>query len=117
MAATSAHTTSITAPGTSGGLVTSVSINASGDDPLDASHLGQSDGSAANLFIHPLSGYTEVSVSYIGDSYPESGDTGSLSITGAISASMSNCVCTSASVSGSVGELITVDATYREIAS
>ncbi len=117
MAATSAHTTSITAPGTSGGLITSVSINASGDDVLDASHLGQAAGSAANRFISPLTGYTEVSVSYIGDSYPESGDTGSLSVSGAISISMTNCICTSASVSGSVGELITVDATYRDISS
>ena len=113
--ATSSHTTSITAPGISGGLVTSVTVTNSGDDVLDCSHLGQSDGSAMLSYAAPFSGTREVSVSYIGDSYPESGDTGALSLTGAVTQSFTNCVCTSASVSGSTGELITADVTYREI--
>jgi len=113
--ATSSHTTSITAPGITGGLVTSVSVTNSGDDVLDCNHLGLADGAANLNYAAPFTGTKEVSVSYIGDSYPESGDTGALSLTGAITASFSNCVCVSASVSGSTGELITAEVTYREI--
>lgn len=113
--ATSSHTTSITAPGISGGLITSASVSNSGDDVLDCNHLGLSDGATNLAYAAPFTGTKEVSVSYIGDSYPESGDTGALSISGSISVSFSNCVCTSSSVSGASGELITADVTYREI--
>ena len=115
--ATSSHTTSVTAPGISDGLVTSVSINRNGDDVLDASHLGQADGATPNTIASPFEGTVEVSLSYIGDSIPSSGDEGALSISGAISVSMANCVCTSSSMTGTAGELITADVTYIEIES
>ncbi len=115
--ATSAHTTSVTAPGISGGLVTSVSVSRNGDDVLDASHLGQADGSAANTFASPFEGTVEVSISYIGDAIPDAGDEGAVSVSGAISVSLSNAICTSASITGSAGELITADVTFVEISS
>ena len=116
--ATSSHTTSVTAPGISStDLITNVSINRNGDDILDASHLGQSDGAAPNTFESPFEGTVEVSISYIGDEIPEAGDSGALSVSGAISCSLSNVVCTSATISGTAGELITADVTYIEITS
>lgn len=115
--ATSAHTTSVTGPGISGGLVTSVSVNRSGDDVIDASHLGQSAGSSANNFASPFTGTTEVSLSYIGDSIPDAGDEGAVAVTGAITVSFSNAICTSASITGSAGELITADVTFAEIST
>lgn len=113
--ATGTQTTSVTGPGISGGLVTNVSINRSGDDVLDASHLGQTAGSDANTFAAPFTGTTEVNVSYIGDSIPDAGDEGAVSVTGAISVSLSNAIVTSASITGSAGELITADVTFAEI--
>ena len=113
--ATSAHTTSVTAPGISGGLVTNVSVNRSGDDVIDASHLGQADGSAANTYPAAFTGTTEVSISYIGDSIPDAGDEGAVSVSGSISVSLANAICTSASITGSAGELITADVTFTEI--
>jgi hypothetical protein len=115
--ATSAHTTSVTAPGITGGLVTSVSVTRSGDDVLDCSHLGQAEGATANTFASPFTGTTEVSLSYIGDAIPDAGDEGAVSVTGAISVSMSNAICTSASITGAAGELITADVTFAEISS
>jgi hypothetical protein len=115
--ATSAHTTSVTAPGISGGLVTNVTVNRSGDDVIDASHLGQSAGSSANTYAAPFTGTTEVSISYIGDSIPDAGDTGAVTVTGSITVSLSNAICTSASITGSAGELITADVTFSEIST
>tara|TARA_B100001741_G_scaffold312063_1_gene314511 strand:- start:1029 stop:1382 length:354 start_codon:yes stop_codon:yes gene_type:complete len=114
--ATSAHTTSVTAPGiTSAALVTNVSISQNGDDPLDASHLGQSAGASAHFVASPFTGTVEVSISFIGTELPEAGDTGALTVTGGVAVSLSNCVCTSSTQTGNVGELITGDATYSEI--
>ena len=115
--ASSSHTTTVTAPGISSALLTNVQVNEQGDDLLDASHLGQSDGSASNLVESPFDGYTEVSISYIGNELPSVGATGAVTVAGAVSASLANAVCTSASVTGTAGELITGEATYREIAS
>ena len=118
MAVTSAHTTSVTGPGiTSSDLITSVTISRSGAEILDASHLGLSAGSDALNYEGPFGGTNEVSVSYIGDSIPDSGDEGAVAVTGAISISFTNAVVTSSSVTGSVGELITADVTYKEIES
>jgi hypothetical protein len=115
--ATSAHTTSVTAPGISGGLVTNISVNRSGDDVIDASHLGQASGSSANTFASPFTGTTEVSISYIGDSIPDAGDEGAVAVTGSITVSFANAICTSASITGSAGELITADVTFAEIST
>lgn len=112
--ATSAHATSITAPGISGGLVTSVSISNS-KETLDCSHLGLATGSGALLYEAPFDNATEVSVAYIGDSIPDSGDEGALTISGSVSVSFANCLVVSASTSGAAGELIMADVTYREI--
>lgn len=113
--ATTTESTSITAPGLTGALVTSISVTRNGSEVLDASHLGQAYGSAGNFYASPYLGTTEVSVSFIGDSIPDAGDTGALTVTGAISVSLANCLCTSASVTGSAGELITGDATFTLI--
>ena len=118
MSATSAHTTSVTGPGiATTDKITSVTITRSGGDPLDASHLGQSSGSAAALYEAPFSGTNEVSVSFIGNSIPDTGDEGAVAVTGAISISFANAVVTSSTVNGAVGELLTGDVTYREISS
>ena len=114
--ASSSHTTTVSAPGITSALLTNVQVNEQGDDLLDASHLGQADGSNANLIESPFAGYTEVSISYIGNELPAIGATGGVTVTGAVSASLTNAVCTSASVTGTAGELITGEATYREIA-
>lgn len=113
--ASSAHTTTFSGPGLSNVTVTNIQVNQTGVDLLDASHLGQADGSLANLIPSPFDGYTEVSVSYIGESLPTPGQKGGVTVSGAVSATLSNAVCTSASVTGAAGELITGEATYREI--
>ena len=113
--ATSSHTTTVTAPGISGGLITNVQVSQSGDDVQDASHLGLADGSEALRYASPFEGTTEVSISYIGDSIPTAGDTGAVSVCGAISVSLANAICTSSSITGSAGELITADATFQAI--
>lgn len=113
--ANSSHTTTVTAPGISTALLTNVQINEQGDDLLDASHLGQADGSAANLVESPFEGYTEISISFIGNELPAIGASGAVTVTGAVSATLTNAVCTSASVTGTAGELITGEATYREV--
>jgi hypothetical protein len=111
---TSSQGTTITAPGLSGATVTNVQINAQGADPLEVSAL--SDTSGSQTFIaSPFIGFSEVTVSYIGDSLPASGSTGALAVSGAISISFANSVCTGSSFSGSAGELITGTATYRQI--
>jgi hypothetical protein len=113
--ATSSHQSTITAPGVSGGLITNIQVSQGGSDPLDASHLGQADGSAANRYPSPFLGTLTVSVSYIGDSIPTSGDTGAVTVTGPVAVSLANAVCTSSSITGSAGELITADATFELI--
>ena len=113
--ATSSHQSTITAPGVSYGLITNIQVSQSGSDPLDASHLGQADGSAANRYPSPFLGTLTVSVSYIGDSIPTSGDTGAVTVTGPVAVSLANAVCTSSSVTGTAGELITADATFELI--
>lgn len=113
--ANSSHTTTFSGPGLSNVTITNVQVTQTGVDLLDASHLGQADGSAATLVKSPYDGYTEVSVSYIGSSIPAPGQTGGVTVSGAVSASLTNAVCTSASVTGTAGELITGEATYREI--
>ena len=115
--ATSSQNTTVSAPGISSALLTNVQVTSQGDDLLDASHLGQAAGSASNLIQSPFDGYTEVSISYIGNELPAVGATGGVSVTGAVSASLGNAICTSASVTGTAGELITGEATYREIQS
>ena len=115
--ATSSHQSTITAPGISGGLITNIQVSQSGADVLDASHLGQAAGSAANRYASPFLGTLTVSVSYIGDSIPTAGDTGSVTVTGPTAVSLSNAVCTSSSITGSAGELITADVTYEAISS
>lgn len=114
--ASSSHTTTVSAPGISSALLTNVQVTSQGDDLLDASHLGQATGSEANLVQSPFDGYSEVSISYIGNELPGIGATGAVTVTGAVSVSLSNAVCTSASVTGTAGELITGEATFREIA-
>lgn len=113
--ASSSHTTTVSAPGIGSALLTNVQVNEQGDDLLDASHLGQADGSTSNLIKSPFDGYTEVSISYIGNVIPAIGATGAVTVTGAVTASLANAVCTSASVTGTAGELITGEATFREI--
>jgi len=113
--ATSSQNSTITAPGVSGGLITNIQVSQSGSDPLDASHLGQADGSAANRYPSPFLGTLSVSVSYIGDSIPTSGDTGAVTVTGPVAVTLANAVCTSSSVTGTAGELITADATFELI--
>ena len=113
--ATSSHQSTITAPGVSDGLITNIQVSQSGSDPLDASHLGQADGSAANRYPSPFLGTLTVSVSYIGDSIPTSGDTGAVTVTGPVAVTLANAVCTSSSVTGTAGELITADATFELI--
>lgn len=115
--ATSSHTTTVTAPGIGTGLVTNVKVTQTGDDVIQASHLGQADGDPAYNVPSPFLGTTEVSISYIGDSIPTAGDTGAVTVTGAVSVSLANAVCTGSSVTGSVGELITADATFTLISS
>lgn len=113
--ASSSHTTTFTGPGLSNVTITNVQVTQTGADLLDASHLGQADGSYATLVASPYDGYTEVSVSYIGSGIPTPGQQGAVTVSGAVSANLSNAVCTSASVTGTAGELITGEATYREI--
>lgn len=114
--ATSSHQTTITAPGISNAsLVTNIQVSQNGDDVLDASHLGLADGSDALTYAAPFTGTTEVSVSYIGDSIPSAGDEGAVTVVGAVNVTLTNAICTSASVTGSAGELITADATYQAI--
>jgi len=113
--ATSSQNSTITAPGVSGALITNIQVSQSGSDPLDASHLGQADGSAANRYPSPFLGTLSVSVSYIGDSIPTSGDTGAVTVTGPVAVTLANAVCTSSSVTGTAGELITADATFELI--
>lgn len=114
--ASSSHTTTVSAPGISSALITNVQVNSQGDDLLDASHLGQATGSESNLIESPFGGYTEVSISFIGNELPAIGATGGVTVGGAVSADLANAVCTSASVTGTAGELITGEATFREIA-
>lgn len=113
--ASSSHTTTFSGPGLSNVTITNVQVTQTGADLLDASHLGQADGSYATLVASPYDGYTEVSVSYIGSGIPTPGQQGAVTVSGAVSANLSNAVCTSASVTGTAGELITGEATYREI--
>lgn len=112
----SSHTTTVSAPGIGNALLTNVQVNEQGDDLLDASHLGQPTGESSNLIASPFGGYTEISISYIGNELPGIGATGAVTVSGAVSASLTNAMCTSASVTGTAGELITGEATYREIA-
>lgn len=113
--AISSHTTTASGPGIGNVSVTNVQVTQTGVDLLDASHLGQADGSYATLVASPYDGYTEVSISYIGSGIPTPGQQGAVTVSGAVSASLSNAVCTSASVTGTAGELITGEATFREI--
>lgn len=113
--AISSHTTTFSGPGLSNVSVTNVQVTQTGVDLLDASHLGQADGTYATLVASPYDGYTEISVSYIGSGIPAPGEYGSVTVSGAVSATLANAVCTSASVTGTAGELITGEATYREI--
>lgn len=113
--ASSAHTTTFSGPGLSNVTITNVQVTQTGVDLLDASHLGQADGDLATLVASPYDGYTEVSISYIGSGIPSPGQQGAVTVSGAVAATLANAVCTSASVTGTAGELITGEATYREI--
>jgi len=90
--------------------VTSVQVNDT-QDLIDASHLGIAPN-ARREFVGGFATDREVTIDYISNTILAAGASGSLSIAGPLSFS-GNATIGSASIGGSVGALISGNATFR----
>lgn len=90
--------------------VTSVQVNDS-QDLVDGSHLGIAAGGRRE-YVGGFATDREVQVDYISTSILAAGSSGALSISGPISFS-GNATVASASIGGTVGDLIKGSATFR----
>ena len=98
--------------GTSGGtmFVTSVQVSDT-NDLVDGSHLGIGPGQRKE-YVGGFATTREVSIDYISNTVLAAGVSGAIAITGPMSFS-GNATVMSASVGGSVGDLIKGNATFR----
>lgn len=106
--ATSAHGLNFTFGGSSL-VITNVNVQ-DNSDVIDASHLGLAT-SARREYITGLKD-SEVTVDYLSATILSSGDEGALSISGPFTYS-GNATITSASIGGSVGDLVKGSATFK----
>jgi hypothetical protein len=90
--------------------VTSVQVNDT-QDLIDGSHLGIGPNQRRE-YVGGFATDREVTVDYISTTILGAGDSGALSITGPISFS-GNATIASASIGGSVGDLVRGSATFR----
>jgi hypothetical protein len=91
---------------------TSFQVNDS-TDLLDATHLGIPT-TGRRVFQAAFAGEREITVEYLGTGLVTSGTSGAISISGPVSFT-GNATCQSSSVSGSVGALVTGNATFRVV--
>lgn len=91
--------------------VTSIQVNDS-TDLIDATHLGIPT-SSRRIFQAAFAGEREITVEYLGTTLVSTGATGQAVISGAGVSITGNATCQSSSLSGSVGALITGNATFR----
>jgi hexokinase len=90
--------------------VTSVQVNDT-QDLIDASHLGIPPN-ARREFVGGFATDREVTIDYISNTILAAGASGSLSIAGPLTFS-GTATCASASIGGSVGALVSGNATFR----
>lgn len=110
MAGTSAQGTGFSFSGTSYSI-TSFSITDT-QDLIDGSHLGIAAGGARE-YVGGFATDVEVSVDFIGSNAPSAGASGQLQFSGTFSGVSGNATCSTSTVTGSVGSLISGSATFR----
>jgi hypothetical protein len=110
MAGTSAQGTTFSF-GSTQYTITSFSISES-QDLIDGSHLGISSGGARE-YVGGFATDTEVSIDYIGTDVISAGTSGALEFGGTFNYTGVTGTVASSSISGSVGALISGQATFR----
>lgn len=91
--------------------ITSVQVNDT-QDLLDGSHLGIAPNSRRE-YVGGFATDREVSIDYISNIILTAGSSGALSITGPINFTGVNATISSATIGGSVGDLVKGSATFR----
>ncbi len=110
MAGTSAQGTTFSF-GTNQYTITSFSISET-QDLIDGSHLGIAAGGSRE-YVGGFATDTEISIDYIGTNVIPAGTTGSMAFGGTFNYSNVTGTVSSSSISGSVGALISGQATFR----
>jgi len=81
-------------------------------DLIDGSHLGIAAGGSRE-YVGGFATDVEVSVDFIGANAPGAGMSGQLLFAGTYSGTSGNATCSSSTITGSVGSLISGSATFR----